>query len=268
MAVTADAVWNNVEFGNLTAVAWLGSVAYTLQIYYDFSGYSDMAIGLGRMFGFHFNENFKLPYISQSITEFWRRWHISLSSWFKDYVYIPLGGNQRHVYRNLVIVFFLTGLWHGAAWNFILWGVVNGVLIVLERVWRTSTGKTQTDDKTIVVSAGGHIYTLLVVNIGWVLFRAPTLQAAWKYLNSMFGCFVPPTPGYDLWWYLDRWTVTIMMLGIIFASDLPGRVIRLISQRLGILKLYLKYLILLLLFVLSIFRIVAGTYNPFIYFQF
>ena len=268
MAVTADAIWSNVEFGNLTAVAWLGSVAYTLQIYYDFSGYSDMAIGLGRMFGFHFNENFKLPYISQSITEFWRRWHISLSSWFKDYVYIPLGGNRRHVYRNLVIVFFLTGLWHGAAWNFILWGVVNGVLIVLERVLRTSTGKTQTDDKTIVVSAGGHIYTLLVVNIGWVLFRAPTLQAAWKYLNSMFGCFVPPTPGYDLWWYLDRWTVTIMVLGIIFASDLPGRGIRLISQRLGILKLYLKYLILLLLFVLSIFRIVAGTYNPFIYFQF
>lgn len=268
MAVTADAIWSNAEFGNLTAVAWLGSVAYTLQIYYDFSGYSDMAIGLGRMFGFHFNENFNLPYISQSITEFWRRWHISLSSWFKDYVYIPLGGNRKHVYRNLIIVFFLTGLWHGASWNFILWGMINGVLIVLERVWRTIRNKMQTDEKTIAVRAWGHIYTLFVVNIGWVLFRAPTLQTARQYLNCMFGSFVPLTPGFDLWWYLDRWTVTIMVLGIIFASDIPGRVIRLIFQRDRTWKLCLKYFTLLFLFVLSIFRIVAGTYNPFIYFQF
>lgn len=122
MAVTADAIWNNGALNNSWITAWVGSISYTLQIYFDFSGYSDMAIGLGRMFGFHFNENFNLPYISQSISEFWRRWHISLSSWFKDYVYIPLGGNRKNVYLNLSIVFLLTGIWHGAAWHYVLWG--------------------------------------------------------------------------------------------------------------------------------------------------
>ena len=268
MAVTADAIWGNAESGNLTSVAWLGSVAYTLQIYYDFSGYSDMAIGLGRMFGFHFSENFNLPYVSQSITEFWRRWHISLSSWFKDYVYIPLGGNRLHVYRNLLIVFFLTGLWHGASWNFILWGMINGIFIVLERVWRTTRKKPPKDQKTIAGKAWGHIYTLLLVNIGWVLFRAPTLQTAWQYLNNMLGRFVPLTPGFDLCWYLDRWTVTIMVLGIIFSSGLPGRLFRWVFRGDGTWKLCAKYATLLLLFAISIFRIVAGTYNPFIYFQF
>ena len=268
MAVTADAVWSNVESGNLPPVAWIGSIAYTLQIYYDFSGYSDMAIGLGQMFGFHFCENFNLPYLSHSITEFWRRWHISLSSWFKDYVYIPLGGNRRHVYRNLVLVFFLTGLWHGAAWNFILWGVMNGILIIIERLERNHEIIHHTNEKTIIKSALGHVYTLLAVNFGWILFRAPTLQAAGLYLKSMFGLYTPATPGFDTWWYLDRWTVTMMFFGMLFATDLPRRVFRLIFPLRRTFALALEYIALLFLFALSTFRIVAGTYNPFIYFQF
>ncbi len=268
MALTADAVWSNAENGNLPAVAWIGSIAYTLQIYYDFSGYSDMAIGLGQMFGFHFRENFNLPYLSRNISEFWRRWHISLSSWFKDYVYIPLGGNRRHVYRNLILVFFLTGLWHGAAWNFILWGFLNGILIILERFWRTREKKLHTDDQSGIKNVVGHLYTLLAVNIGWILFRAPTLHEAWLFLKSMFGFFIPATPGFDTWWYLDRWTVTMMILGIFFATSFPGRVRHLILPARKPLRLCLKYTALLLLFALSIFRIVAGTYNPFIYFQF
>lgn len=134
MAAVVDSIWDKGAGNNTVAVAWLGSIAYTLQIYYDFSGYSDMAIGLGRMFGFHFNENFHYPYISKSILEFWRRWHISLSTWFRDYLYIPLGGNQRRVYFNLAIVFLLTGIWHGASWNFVVWGIWNGIFIILERV--------------------------------------------------------------------------------------------------------------------------------------
>ena len=133
LAIAADSIWNNPVSENTPAIAWLGSIAYTLQIYYDFSGYSDMAIGLGRMFGFHFPENFDLPYISKSVSEFWRRWHISLGSWFRDYVYIPLGGNRRHVFFNLGLVFLLTGIWHGAAWHFILWGVWHGFFILAER---------------------------------------------------------------------------------------------------------------------------------------
>lgn len=133
LAVIVDAIWQRGVAENTVGIAWLGCIAYTLHIYYDFSGYSDMAIGLGRIFGFHFRENFDMPYISKSITEFWRRWHISLSTWFREYVYIPLGGNRKHVYRNLCVVFLLTGLWHGAAWNFVLWGVWHGAFILLER---------------------------------------------------------------------------------------------------------------------------------------
>ena len=147
MALTADAIWNNGVLQNTWIMSWVGSIAYTLQIYFDFSGYSDMAIGLGRMFGFHFNENFNLPYISKNITEFWRRWHISLSSWFRDYVYIPLGGNRKNVYLNLAIVFLLTGVWHGAAWNFIVWGIWNGVFILIERVIRMKNKKKKIQKK-------------------------------------------------------------------------------------------------------------------------
>lgn len=270
MASCVDRIWQNGA-GNIQWIsAWVGSIAYTLQIFFDFSGYSDMAIGLGRMFGFHFVENFNLPYISKSITEFWRRWHISLSTWFRDYVYIPLGGNRKHVYRNLLIVFFLTGLWHGASWNFLEWGGWNGLFLLIERFRRNkrkTTGKTEKE--SLPVSILKTIITLFIVNIGWVIFRAPNLHDAVMYLGNMFGLVAPQRVDYTALWYLDRWTVFCGLLGVIFSSALP----KIVGQKLkkmipGTGMMIFKYIVLLAILFLAMIRIVSGTYNPFIYFQF
>ncbi len=164
--------------GLTTLGAWLGIIMYTLQLYFDFSGYSDMAIGLGKMFGFDFPENFNYPYISKSVSEFWRRWHMTLGSFFRDYVYIPLGGNRQHVFRNLFIVWFLTGIWHGANWNFIIWGLYNGLFIMLERIFKPVFEK--------IPSFLRHIYLLVVVNVGFVFFKFTDLSAAADYIKVMF----------------------------------------------------------------------------------
>ena len=269
MASAADAIWNNGAANNTWLVAWGGSIAYTLQIYYDFSGYSDMAIGLGRMFGFHFNENFDLPYISGSISEFWRRWHISLSSWFRDYVYIPLGGNRKNVYRNLSIVFLLTGLWHGASWHFVAWGLWNLLFILIERVCKTKRRGGKRQDPGMARTFLSKLYTLLAVNFGWVLFRAPNTRTALTYAAAMLGRIAPERPGFTFWWYFDRWTVTVLIAGVFFASSVPGRIGAAFAEKCPPAALSaVKYIILLLLFYLSMIRVVAGTYNPFIYFQF
>lgn len=165
--------------GLTTLGAWLGIIMYTMQLYFDFSGYSDMAIGLGKMFGFNFPENFNYPYISKSVSEFWRRWHMTLGSFFRDYVYIPLGGNKKHVYRNLVIVWFLTGFWHGANWNYIIWGLYNGLFIILEKLLKPYFEK--------IPSAIRHIYLLLIVNIGFVFFRFTNMSQAFNYIKVLFG---------------------------------------------------------------------------------
>ena len=165
--------------GLTTRGAWLGIIMYTIQLYFDFSGYSDMAIGLGKMFGFDFPENFNYPYISKSVSEFWRRWHMTLGSFFRDYVYIPLGGNKRHVYRNLFIVWFLTGFWHGANWNFIIWGLYNGLFIMLEKLSKPVFEK--------IPSLFRHVYLLLVVNIGFVFFKFTDLKCAIDYIKVLFG---------------------------------------------------------------------------------
>ena len=179
MALIADQTFD-IDPTNLpTAVAWLGIICYTLQIYFDFSGYSDMAIGLGKMLGFNFKENFNYPYISKSIKEFWKRWHISLSTWFKDYLYIPLGGNKKGAlltYRNLLIVFFITGFWHGASYNFIFWGLFHGAFLILEKTKGSLIEKLPNSIK--------HIYVLLVVIVGWVFFRAETFNDAIVYLTT------------------------------------------------------------------------------------
>ena len=267
MASTADAIWNNGAMNNTWLIAWVGSIAYTLQIYFDFSGYSDMAVGLGRMFGFHFNENFKLPYISDSISEFWRRWHISLSSWFKDYVYIPLGGNRKRVYLNLTIVFLLTGIWHGASWHFLAWGVWNGFFIILERFIRNR--KEKWTEKSLSIKMISKIYTLFVINLGWVLFRAPHTKDAVQFIGTMFGIIVPEKIGYTVFWYLDKWSITIMLFAIFFASSLPIRLCEVAQRRMPEkMVVVFKYSALLVLLWFSMLRIVAGTYNPFIYFQF
>ncbi|HUN22500.1 MAG TPA: MBOAT family O-acyltransferase [Anaerolineales bacterium] len=182
LAFVADLVFSQKIHDISTSLAWLGILAYALQIFFDFSGYSDMAIGIARMLGFHFPENFNTPYIANSVQDFWRRWHISLSNWFRDYVYVPLGGNrkgERRTYLNLLIVFFLTGLWHGASWNFVIWGLWHGLFLILERlVLKNILEKVWMPIR--------HIYTLLVVLIGWVFFRSPDLKTSIVYLQKLF----------------------------------------------------------------------------------
>ena len=272
MAVTVDGIFSRGAENNTVAIAWLGAVAYALQIYFDFSGYSDMAIGLGRMFGFHFLENFNLPYISRSVTEFWRRWHISLSTWFRDYVYIPLGGNRLGTlvtYRNLFIIFLLTGIWHGAAWHYVFWGIWHGIFMLTERFLRSRKHRSG----TFLCDILSHGYTLFVVLTGWIFFRADSLAQAFRYLKTMFGRGLGPEPGFSVMWYLDRWTALMLFAGIILSTGLPikaAEMIRAKFEACSKLPVYeaLRDILLLALLLLSSMRIVSGTYNPFIYFQF
>lgn len=247
--------------GNVNTIyAWLGAICYTLQIYYDFSAYSDMAIGIGSMLGFHFNENFNLPYISQSIQEFWRRWHISLSSWFRDYVYIPLGGNRKgkiRTYINLAVVFLLTGFWHGAAWQFIIWGIYHGFFIIIERL-----GFKKVLDK--IPAFFRHLYTVVVVIIGWVFFRADNLTLAGKYLKNMFSMNFTDFKNYQVVTQFSSIFIICFVLSIVFSFT-----------RLEILNkskiwtsapcAYVRYLT---LWILSVLYLVGLSYNPFIYFKF
>jgi alginate O-acetyltransferase complex protein AlgI len=264
------------------AHAWLGIVCYTLQIYFDFSGYSDMAIGLGRMFGFRFPENFRWPYVADSVTAFWRRWHISLSTWFRDYLYIPLGGNRVSAarrYRNLVIVFFLCGLWHGASWNFVIWGLWHGSFLVIERVRAQSRHHSpgQSPDYPMTRSPDSgllawpiwpHVYTLLVVMIGWVFFRAETLPGALAFLRAMAGMTIAaPTP-YTVAWYLTPELWLALAAGTIGSAPwVPALAARIDDGRGSIVPL-LNTAALMALLVLSIMSMAARTYNPFIYFRF
>ena len=260
-----------------TGRAWLGIVCYTLQIYFDFSGYSDMAIGLGRMFGFRFPENFRWPYVATSITAFWRRWHISLSTWFRDYLYIPLGGNRvspARRYANLVTVFFLCGLWHGASWNFVIWGLWHGSFLVIERV---AQSRHKSPDHQITGSPDAgvlawpiwpHLYTLAIVMIGWVFFRAETLPQAIGFLRSLAGLTAAlPTP-YTVAWYLTPELWLALAAGAIGSAPwVPALAARLDQGRRRRLPA-LHTAALMTIFVLSILSMAARTYNPFIYFRF
>lgn len=265
MAQVCDQIFT-ISISNLsTPVAWVGIICYSLQIYFDFSGYSDMAIGLGEMFGFTFMENFNYPYIAKSIQDFWRRWHISLSTWFKEYLYIPLGGNRKgacRTYINLMIVFFATGLWHGASWNFILWGLFHGVFLVLER-WKL--GKWLESNKYKVINS---IYTLLVVGIGWVLFRSENLSYAIGYIKTLF---IPTTdnPMYTLGMFMDFEVTFTMIIGIMLSGTVQKicpKWHQQIFNRESI-KVY-EIIILLPLLFLCIVCLISGAYNPFIYFRF
>ena len=240
--------------------AWLGCLAYTFQIYFDFSGYSDMAVGLGKMFGFEFPWNFNYPYIAQSVTEFWRRWHISLSSWFREYVYIPLGGNRvpvpKHI-RNLLVVWLLTGLWHGAAWNFVAWGLYYGVILIFEKYFFH-----RVLDKLPEVLR--HIYSLVLVMVGWVLFFSPSFAGALEYLKLMFGAgghgFMDGEALYLLISNLGLWVIAIV-------SSTPlvyGVYERYVGRR----KPVADVVIYAGMFLLCVAYLVTETYNPFLYFRF
>ncbi|MGB3592016.1 MAG: MBOAT family O-acyltransferase [Nonlabens sp.] len=259
----ADVIFMHTDDGLSTGMAWLGVFAYSIQIYYDFSGYSDMAIGLGRMMGFTIPENFNYPFISKSITEFWRRWHISLSTWFRDYLYIPLGGNRvskSRMYANLVIVFAVTGLWHGAAWTFIIWGLLHGFFILIEKLF---LGKLLNKLPDFV----GHLYMLFVIFSSWALFRADDISQSWAYLNHLFVYTAGNSElqAYIKYLHIDAHLVLVGVVGILFSLPLYPA----ISKRLKGSHYFIpRYVFITGLFFLCLTYLASGSYNPFIYFRF
>lgn len=259
--------WADLAFNDIsklsTPLAWLGIIGYTMQIYFDFSAYSDMAIGMGKMLGFHFLENFNYPYIATCIQDFWRRWHMSLTTWFRDYLYIPLGGNRKgnkRTYINNLIVFFCTGLWHGAAWNFILWGFFHGFIQMFEK---TEIGKKV----RLLPKAAGHLYTMMIVMIGWVLFRANTLSDAIVYYRYMFTWKSENL--YSFFRALDNWKIFALLLAFIFMTP----IIKTVEERVYAMgktefTKNMEYIIYTVLFVISVLFVSGSTFNPFIYFRF
>ena len=266
MGEVADAVFANSPATLDAPLAWVGALAYTAQIYFDFSAYSDMAIGLGRMFGFRFLENFNYPYIATSVTEFWRRWHISLSTWFRDYLYIPLGGNRGSLVkciRNLIIVWLLTGLWHGAAWVFVFWGAWYCALLIGERyIWGSLLRRLPAFFR--------HLYTMLAVVLGWVFFRSPDLGYAFSYIGAMFGggAAFSGEAVYYLRQYLPEFLLCIVA-ALPVKLWLQERLEKRADKPLPALTLeWGPKLLALLLLILSYLMLVTGSFNPFIYFQF
>ena len=278
LGVVADQIFNLPSTELTAGISWLGIVCYTLQIYFDFSGYSDMAIGIGKIAGFDFFENFNYPYISRSIREFWRRWHISLSTWFRDYLYIPLGGNRRkplRIYLNIVCVFFFCGLWHGAGWTFVLWGLWHGAFVLLEhtkfgilikRIW----------------SPLRFVYALLVVMIGWAFFRSGSFSQATAYIEAMFGFGKGSELNYSASLYLNRLVIITLVAGLIGSLPLfpnlqrlkgiAGRALKDKSHTaVGIADIVFSLTILLFLgtiFGASVISLAGASNNPFIYFRF
>jgi len=258
----ADQIFSNSAIENTVATAWIGIICYAFQIFFDFSGYSDMAIGLGKLFGFDFLENFNYPYISKSITEFWRRWHMSLSTWFRDYVYIPLGGNRSgNVYLNLLIVFVLTGFWHGASFSFLVWGLWHGLFLVVERRFKLNKVNETRLNPLL------HIVTLLIVIIGWVFFRAEGLKEALTYIGIMFGTVRPKNVGFTVWYYIDMKVVITLAIAVIASTPVfKLRFFKTIKTK----PIYqcITGVAILAIFFISIVLVISSTYNPFIYFRF
>lgn len=266
LGAIADPIFDHGFANADLSVAWLGAITYSLQLFFDFSGYSDMAIGLGRMFGFHFLENFNYPYISKSITEFWRRWHISLGTWFREYVYIPLGGNRHGKWRtciNLLVVFAVTGLWHGANWTFVLWGMWHGLFIVIERLCGIKGESTMHSHAWF-----RHAYTILVFVVGWTMFRADTVEEGLRFLAVMFGIYSPEAVEMTAFYYLTFKNAIIIGIALLLSMPLGAKfcqsqwVEKKVCGR-AVLDTYLIGVL-----VLSIASLAASTYNPFIYFRF
>ena len=273
MAYLADKIFSTPADQISCGTAWLGIVSYTFQIYFDFSGYSDMAIGLAKIFGFIFPENFNYPYSAQSIKEFWRKWHISLSTWFRDFLYIPLGGNKRSEARtllNLLIVFFCTGFWHGASWTFIVWGMFHGLFLLIERMGFDKILARLW--KPIRIS-----YTLLVVMIGWVFFRSETLEKGLQYLGKLFYVSSAANPQVFLVEFIDIKVIILLVFAVLYSF----RFFRQLIESLPQFKIFMqnedlyfaifstvKFISAIILFSLALTYLAADTYNPFIYFRF
>lgn len=271
LANTIGVVWSQIsalEPGEVPVLtAWIGILAFTFQIYFDFSGYSDMAIGLGKMFGFTFLENFNYPYMSKSITEFWRRWHISLSTWFRDYVYIPLGGNRRGLpvqIRNILVVWLLTGIWHGASWNFVAWGLFFGVLLMAEKLFLL---------KWLEKAPGivGRIYTMLMVILSWALFAFDSLSAGFSFIGSMFGAHGAGLFD-DRSLYLLLTNGLLLFIGAVGCTNWPKRLVAKLENgvlaKRSALSTACAGVVLLAISVLSVAYLVDASYNPFLYFRF
>ena len=252
LAPLVDTVFASNGFS--APVAWIGAISYSLQIFFDFSGYSDMAVGLGKIFGFEFVNNFNFPYISKTIKEFWHRWHISLSSWFRDYVYIPLGGSRckpLRTYFNLGLVFFLTGLWHGASWNYIVWGLYYAVFLILERLFGNCLLKK-------IPQPLQHFYALIVILLGWVLFRADNLPNACMYINNLFT--INNHSFVDLLSIVNRKHIFCILVGIIFSIPWTNK---------SKLKSHFFYdIVIILIFIISIAYMLGNGFSPFLYFRF
>ncbi|MCI6693337.1 MAG: MBOAT family protein [Clostridium sp.] len=259
-------IWDEIKLVNIESLslfsAWIGIIAFTLQIYFDFSGYSDMAIGLGKMFGFDFLENFNYPYISKSITEFWRRWHISLGSWFKEYLYIPLGGNRSGKliqFRNIIIVWLTTGLWHGASWNFVVWGLYFGFILYFEKIFL----KKILEKLPKIIC---NLYTMIIVIIGWVFFDSNNLTSAVEYIKVMFGL---GNVNYDsLGKYLFSTNILLILISIVMSTNIINKLIEQIKKTYKSKDLIFIVFIKTMIFIISIAYLVSETYNPFLYFRF
>ena len=265
LANQMGAVWSDIYAlgGDVSALmAWTGAIAYTFQIYFDFSGYSDMAIGLGRMFGFKFPENFRYPYQSVSITDFWRRWHITLSTWFKEYLYIPLGGNRRGLARqalNLLIVWSLTGFWHGAGWNFVLWGLYYFVILFIEKLFLLKAL-----DK--LPKFFRHVYALVLIIIGWVIFASDDVSVLLPYLGSMFGAN-GAIGGMDVYTLLTK--AVLLIICCIASTELPKKLFLSAAGAMNEKAAFtLKSVLTIALLALSMILLIGDSYNPFLYFRF
>lgn len=265
LANQMGAVWSDIYAlgGDVsTLMAWTGAIAYTFQIYFDFSGYSDMAIGLGRMFGFKFPENFRYPYQSVSITDFWRRWHITLSTWFKEYLYIPLGGNRRGLARqalNLLIVWSLTGFWHGAGWNFVMWGLYYFVILFIEKLFLLKALEK-------LPKFFRHVYALLLIIIGWVIFASDDVSVLLPYLGSMFGAN-GAIGGMDVYTLLTK--AVLLIICCIASTELPKKLFLSAAGAMNEKAAFtLKSVLMIALLALSMILLIGDSYNPFLYFRF
>ena len=274
MGFVADTIFGTPAHQLTGMLAWLGLITYALQIYFDFSGYSDMAIGLGKMFGFTFMENFNYPYISRSIKEFWRRWHISLSTWFRDYLYVPLGGNRTgrwRTYFNLILVFFVTGLWHGASWTFVIWGFVHGSFLIIERI-------TENKFPNKLWTPLQHIYTIFVVLMAWVLFRSDSISYAWSFYGVLMGKSSATT---DLLLISKVMNIEFYILFIISLLSAAGIFVQLksvVKREIGNFQnrsVYFseavhiaQYSYLIVILIICSVYLITNTYNPFIYYRF